>query len=256
MDKISCLSVTQAGRLDLFKKSVQCYLDQTYENKELIIVTDAEKQYTQQINEIIKPYNDIKLIVVETKHSLSDLRNISTESSSGNVIVQWDDDDFNAPSRLKEQYVFLKNSGRKCCYMSDQLQYFTEDKTLYWNDWAEYWHSNIYRNSLIPGTVMLWKKYCPKYRLNLSKGEDTVFMNQFQDHEIARLRGLGYCYIYVTHNSNTWDKEHHKKIGKHRCKYKKDILAHKDKILSTLSYMKLSTDPISVLARDGLAFEY
>src|SRR4051812_40955970 len=106
--KISCLLVAAAGRFDCFRRSVKCYLDQTYPNRELVIVNEGPREYQDQIADHLSGRADVRFVFLNGEYTLGALRNISVALSRGDLFVQWDDDDFNAPARLAVQYAYLK----------------------------------------------------------------------------------------------------------------------------------------------------
>jgi len=68
--------------------------DQTYSNKEIILIIDRNKELYDKFRNDIKPYKDIKL-GLSTLHGLSNARNKGVELSSGDIIA-FIDDDFNS----------------------------------------------------------------------------------------------------------------------------------------------------------------
>ena len=100
LPKISCLLVTARDRFEYFERSVRCYDDQTYPNRELVVVNEGPKSYQEQIADHLKDRSDVKLVFLDGKYTLGALRNISISICNGDLFVQWDDDDFNTPERL------------------------------------------------------------------------------------------------------------------------------------------------------------
>src|SRR5207237_1788300 len=91
--KISCLMVT-LDRLELVKRSVRLYCEQTYANKELLITPDGGLDYRRQIQQHVASLNrsDIRVVEVHEKSSWGRLQNISMKSASGDFLCVWDDD--------------------------------------------------------------------------------------------------------------------------------------------------------------------
>lgn len=220
--KISCLTVT-GWRLVLLKQAVRCFLDQTYPNKEMIIVTDADDKYKAAVNDYVKQLNapEIRLIFLEGKYNLGTLRNHAIEAATGELIMQWDDDDLYHPLRIELQYECLMKEKAQACLLSDQLSFFGASKQMFWVDWIPF-----YRNSpsqqLFPGSILAFKhdriRY-PETGEYSSRGEDTVFLGQYiESGKIARLSGQGHIYVYRFHGSNTFPEEHHQWIADlHAC---------------------------------------
>ena len=191
------------------------------------------------------------------------LRNISVALASGDVWVQWDDDDFNMPHRLATQHAFLaKNPHLRVSYLSDQLHYYFQTKELYWEDWKQYASGGgkmCY--SLIPGTVMAYKKDLagryPSSGSNCKTGEDSVFSNYLlnKDVGIDVLSGRGCMQVYSYHGRNVFNLEHHSGLSRIRSHNRRIILDHREEICRSLKYFQFE-GTTRVMGRDGLAFTY
>lgn len=259
---ISCLLVTANGRFDYFQRSVQCFLDQTYPAKELVIVNEGPEEYQQKISEYIQSLErkDIRTEFLYGNYTLGGLRNISLGLANGEIFCQWDDDDFNFPSRLATQYSFLHRRPEiQVCYLSDQLHYYFSSHELFWEDWKMYLSGGNIKHMLIPGTIMGYRKDLPaRYPSSGNKsktGEDTVFSNQLLSLgvNIDVLSGYGHLQVYSYHGKNVFDSEHHKMLSRIRSYYRNQILERREAICQTLQYFKFP-ERIKVMGRDGLAF--
>lgn len=262
LPKISCLMVTGKNRYDYFVKSFKCYENQIYPNKELVIVNEGPKEYQEKIAKHVSHRNDVRLVFLNGWYSLGALRNISIALSFGDIFVQWDDDDFNAPERLAIQYNFLfSNPLAKVCYLSEQLHYYFHTKTLFWEDWKSYCSDGIKSYALIPGTIMAWRKYFhdryPSAGKWCSAGEDSILSNKLckNDQNVILLSGYGYMQMYSYHGDNVYNIKHHMGISMNRSVDTAHILKNRKKICETLDFLKLN-DRIKVMGRDGLAFYY
>jgi glycosyltransferase involved in cell wall biosynthesis len=264
LPKISCLLVTADGRLETFRRSYQCYLDQTYPNRELVIVNEGPASYQNEISQIVDGRPDVKkhfFLVKKGDYTLGGLRNISVALCTGDLWMQWDDDDFNAPERIATQYSFLaKNKQASVCFLGDQLHYYYSNNHLYWDNWKWYDGGNQDKYSLIPGTIMAYKKgFQYKYPSSGSfarAAEDSVLTNQYSDekpNEIVILSEFGYLHIYSFHGTNVWDEEHHLQISKRRSVCVDYMIKNRDRICRTLKYMKFPGE-VQVMGREGLAF--
>lgn len=262
LPKISCLLVTANNRIEHLQRSVNCYFDQNYPNKELVIVNEGSKEYQQCIRRYVGERDDVKFVFLDGWYSLGALRNISIALSSGDIFVQWDDDDFNLPERVSIQYNFLKNQKAKICYLSDQLHYYFNSNYLFWEDWAQFCSGGHKKYSLIPGTIMAYRQGF-EYRYPsaghwCSAGEDSVLayqMLQQDEDSVALLSGFGYMQMYSYHGKNVWDLDHHLKISRERCLNSDVILKHRNRICSAIDYLKLE-GAIKVMGREGIAFTY
>ena len=198
-------------RFGLVEGSILSYCKQTYENTELLIVTDGSKEYIDYLDKYIESLqrDDIRLVGLNETFNLGTLRNISIQEAKGEIICQWDDDDLNTSNRLEIQFQKMYSEGADISYMSDQLQYFKNEGVLGWVDWSGKPEPYNY----IPGTLMCDKSidiFYPEEGDFCKSGEDTDFaVSAFRKgYKISCLVESGYTYIYTYHGNNTWDYDH------------------------------------------------
>lgn len=262
--KISCLLVTAGGRFEYFQRSVKCYMDQTYPNRELLILNEGPKEYQEQIADYVVSLErpDIRMQFLDGYYTLGALRNISVALAEGEIWVQWDDDDFNVPHRLATQYAFLRSRPHlRVCYLSDQLHYYFQTKELYWEDWKRYLSGGNLKHALIPGTIMAWKdglagRY-PSSGEKCKTGEDTVFSNFLLKCKVPIdvLSGRGCMQVYSYHGKNVFDLEHHAILSRVRSHDRRIMLDNREQICNSLRYLQFE-GTTRVMGRDGLAFTY
>ena len=257
---ISCLLVTAGGRWDFFVQSYRCYLDQTYSNRELVIVNEGPTTYQDRIASHVAGRPDVKLVFLDGKYTLGGLRNISIALSNGDIFVQWDDDDFNTPERLAVQFSHLdRHPEAAACYLSDQLHYYFPTKELYWENWSVYHSGGHQKYSLIPGTLMARKDgFVARYPSGgqwAKAGEDSILAGWLcrEEKSVLLLSGKGHMQMYTYHGGNVWDIEHHAKISKERAMPVSHMLQHREQIDATIGYLGLD-GPVRVMGREGLAY--
>lgn len=255
--------VTSAGRLDCFKRSLNCYRDQLYSNRELVIVNDGPADYQKEIAEQVAGSPDVRLVFLKGgKYTLGALRNISMAVCQGDIWVQWDDDDFNTPERLSVQYSFLSRKPQaKICYLTDQLHYYFPTRELYWEHWMKFQSSGYKRYGLIPGTGMARRGVQARYPSagqHAASGEDSVFACWLLDQNeqyVELLDGRGYMQVYSYHGKNVWNLHHHAEISRCRSMSVDHMRQHRERICETIEYMKFEGG-IKVMGREGLAFTH
>ena len=254
--------ITTDGRLSTLRSSYRCYLDQTYPNRELVIVTDGSDHFRSDLVELSGGRSDVRFVFLDGKYTLGALRNIGVGLCFGDLFVQWDDDDFCSPERLTIQCSYLlKHRKAKLCFLSDQLHYYFPTRQLFWNDWKK--HSGGYKKyGLIPGTIMAYTQdftyHYPASGEHAAAGEDSVMTTKIcnDDHsQVLLLSGMGYLHVYSFHGRNVWDVEHHLEICRKRSVPRKQLLEHRQRLCRTLDYLELD-DQIDVVGIDGLAFTW
>ncbi|MFN4762862.1 glycosyltransferase family 2 protein [Gillisia sp. Q332] len=99
------------------EQAIQSALDQTYENKEIIVVDDGSNQKTKAVLKELEPKLD--LLITQKNKGVSAARNKGIEAATGNYVLILDSDDFFEASFCeKAMQVFQKNSALKIvtCY--------------------------------------------------------------------------------------------------------------------------------------------
>jgi len=229
---ISCLTVTQPGRLLELGRSFHCFARQSYPERELVVVHDGDEAFDRRVRELAAGYPDecIRFKRAAAGTSLGALRNVTVELARGELVCQWDDDDLYHPDRLAVQYRRLRHAGGDFCFLTDQLHWFLNTGEFFWDDWnIEPWPMN-----LIQGTLLGRRDVLPAYP-ELARGEDTPVL-QAMHRNGARLAGLddhGYLYIYTYSGKNAWDLAHHgaisnwKRLRRKRLEARQGILAER-----------------------------
>ena len=94
MKKVSCLTATY-GRYSVLCEAVSCFIEQDYENKELIILNNHPVQLSCDLPQVTV-YNEP---IYET---LGDCRNRLIQLATGDYIRTWDDDDLYLPWAISQ----------------------------------------------------------------------------------------------------------------------------------------------------------
>lgn len=208
---ISCLTITRPGRLAQLRRAIECFSHQTHAAREMVIVHDGDEAYAQQIRAIVKtfPNDPFRIVDVDAGKTLGELRNLSVQNATGDLVCQWDDDDLYHPQRLELQHRCLLDSDSDFCFLTDQLHWFQNTGEFFWDDW----NIEPYPMNLIQGTLLGRRALLPAYPA-LSRGEDTPVLQALYQAgaKLAALDGHGYLYIYTYSGANAWDLAHHAAI--------------------------------------------
>lgn len=197
---VSCLMVTR-DRPELARRAVECFADQTYGSRELVIVDDGDIDYTP----MLAPYLEAgHRIVYLRRPSRSDLRlgalrNVALDAAASPWCIQWDDDEWYHPTRIEQQ---MASAGD-----ADAVALRWTLMTV-----ASESHGRLsYRADAgiaTPGTI-LHRRDIARYP-NEARGEDSAFLRTVRRQ--ARLNILGaeasHLFVRVFHGDNTWDERH------------------------------------------------
>jgi mannosyltransferase OCH1-like enzyme len=192
---VSCLMVTR-GRVALAARAIRCFLAQTYENRELVIVDDAEDDaLAAHVAGLGDPR--VRHIRVSPGEPLGALRNLSIEHARGSYVCQWDDDDLYHPRRVELQLAMLQATGDAACFLADNHIWWPQRHRLA-RSVRRIWECSMLcaKSSLIP---------YPRVR----RGEDTpVVQAVLQRGGAAVLEEVPHLYVYVVHGENTFPAAH------------------------------------------------
>lgn len=187
---VSCLMVTR-DRPRLAARAVECFLAQSYPNRELIVVDGGESDELKQGIDAIC-YPPIKLHRQQQgARSVGELRNLAVEKSAGQYLCSWDDDDLHDPDRLSVQMAVTTALGAQACFLS-RLQ-------LWWPA----------RRALAVSTRRMWEgtMICRKDTMaaypHLHRGEDPPVAYRLWRTSRVVLLDEPRLYTYVFHGANT-----------------------------------------------------
>ena len=109
-------------------ESIQCVIDQTYQNWELLIVDDCS---TDRTDEVVASFTDarIKYFKNEKNSGAALTRNRAMREAQGEWIAFLDSDDLWRPDKLEKQVHFMKSNGYVLSY-TEYEKIDEEDKEL------------------------------------------------------------------------------------------------------------------------------
>lgn len=259
--KVSCLTVTN-NRFDSLKKSIYCYIQQTYKNRELVIVSQGSVEVNVQIRSYIDSLDREDIIFVEApeKLSLGAMRNLSIELATGSVMCQWDDDDLYHPQRIMAQYHSLLGGNVVASLYTQHLKWFVDKGEMYWCDWSV---ERPQWRTMLCGSIMFYKKLFyqfdnflyPESGNQSGREEDMNVLIKIS--RIGKLAPVsyGHHYIYVFHGKNVYDLEHHKLVLAKLIMDEHDLLDKQDMLTKTFDLVKVD-GPVDIRSLDAVAFHY
>jgi glycosyltransferase involved in cell wall biosynthesis len=213
---ISCLTVTQEGRLASLALAIADFARQTERDRELVVVHDGGDAFHDEASAIARAHEGAAIRIVRApatpKLALGTLRNLAVESARGDYVCQWDDDDRCHPRRLEAQLEALRSAQSDASALADQLHFFVEAGEMYWDDW----HESSYPLNFVPGTLLARRHAVARYP-EAQRGEDTALVVAMlrAGRSFARVREHGYLYVYRFDGRNTFDQAHHAAISLH-----------------------------------------
>ena len=198
--KVSCVMVT-ADRADLCARSVLCYEQQTYPNKELVILDNGHESMEALLWNL--PAGEVRYKKIDRTPDLilGDLRNEALNMATGDFIIpQWDDDDWYHPDRIQLQVDVLQK-GHDACALAGTLMHVSQDP------YFDRPYIGLLPNG-VPPTIMHRRDDSIRYP-SLPRTGDTVYVNEWLNKSYVQLpEEASYLYIRAFHGANTWEVDH------------------------------------------------
>lgn len=107
---VTCVLLT-ADRPAMTARAIRCFLAQTYEAKQLLILDNGKVPIQQAADQRVT-YSKIE----HGKLTFGELRNFANRMASTDLIAHWDSDDWSHPRRLEHQIGMLEESGEVVGY--------------------------------------------------------------------------------------------------------------------------------------------
>jgi glycosyltransferase involved in cell wall biosynthesis len=212
--KVSCLVVTQESRFEHFQRACRSFLRQTWPEKELVVAAYGSPEYLRRLaaycDQLPMP---TATAFTQTPTPLGQLRNLSVEAATGDIVCQWDDDDQYHPRRIEIQTRALVESAAEFCLLSDYWHYFADTGELYWLDFCRNRRGEPWNNAqlnMLPGSLTARRDAVFSYTPD-AQGEDTLFLAyaKIKRRKFEVLSAAGWCYLYVYHGHNTMNRRQH-----------------------------------------------
>jgi glycosyltransferase involved in cell wall biosynthesis len=202
---ISCLCVTHL-KPDMLRRTIRCFLYQSYQNRQLIVVYEDHDRPTVAFIDSIPPDRRIQFIKVESrngKKSLGELRNISYAYAQGEFVCQWDDDDWYHQDRLYHQLSALSALQGSASILGRWIIWDNDHQKAYLS------HERLWEGSILCRKSLIESTPYP----HIEKGEDTAVIEWLdKGGHLSSIKNMPHLYVYVFHGENTWSREHFTKI--------------------------------------------
>jgi glycosyltransferase involved in cell wall biosynthesis len=123
---VTCIMPT-ADRPKFIPLSISYFLDQGYEDAELVIVDDGKKS----VESLVPDHPRIRYFYTEPIGSIGLKRNYACNLAQGKVIMHWDDDDWYGPDWIYFQVKALEESKADICGLNT-ITFFSPLKGQFW----------------------------------------------------------------------------------------------------------------------------
>ncbi|MFZ3201710.1 MAG: glycosyltransferase family 2 protein [Candidatus Acidiferrales bacterium] len=188
---VSCIMPTY-NRQNFIPVALKCYLSQDWPDKQLVVIDDGSETVGRLVKQLVP---DAVYIYLAQKQTIGTKRNLACEAAGGDVICHFDDDDWSAAGRVRDQVMRLLESGK---------QMTGYHSVTYWNG------MNAYRYvSPIPeyalGTSMCYRKiFWETHRFPAkSYAEDNALVYNARDEKQLIAVDAGQMMVVRSHASCT-----------------------------------------------------
>ena len=188
---VSCIMPT-CNRRQLIPVALRCFLSQDWPRKELVVVDDGPDSVEYLVKKLVP---DAVYIHLSERQMIGTKRNLACESAHGSVICHFDDDDWSAGGRIRDQVMRLLVSGK---------QMTGYHSVTYWNGMRAY----RYTSAILPyalGATMcyqrsFWKTYPFPPR---SYAEDNALVYKARDERELITVDAGSMMVVRSHAAST-----------------------------------------------------
>ena len=204
---VSAMTITKNGRAQMLDIALTCFRFQTYPSKEVVVVYDSDNVAAAELvrrhaAEAAREGNGtrVKGVVnsIGTKATLGELRNAAVAATQGELLIQWDDDDWYSAERIEMQYRALVHMDASACLLA-RYTFFEMATGLLW----------LNRNDEPAGTILATRKVFTKTKYHAARlSEDSVFSSVAKQRSRFVTLDDPSVYIRVIHSANSWDRRH------------------------------------------------
>lgn len=188
-----CVTGKEPGRVAKFLPvAIDCFHRQNYpaDRRELLIVADGCLDQLEPF-----AHGNVRVVAVQSKKSLGELRNIGLDQAHGDLLIQWDSDDYYREDRMALQIEVWRQKPEAPVLLRYQLCY----------DWGTDTAAvRFFDHTAIHGSI-LHPKTDARYP-HQGKEEDTAFLGNWPDHAVVSNDPA--MYVRFAHATSTWDAQH------------------------------------------------
>ncbi len=194
---MTCLCLTR-NRREWLPKALECYRKQTYPERELLVLSDGA-----DVRDLLPEDEAIQHVHLGESRHIGEKRNVGCSLASGDIIADWDDDDWSEPERLSDQVGRLLESGKAVTgYHSMRF------RSEYTGEWWIYEARPEDQPKYSLGTsLVFWKQWWEKHPFPaLHIGEDGAFAAEAaRNGQLAAAAAGDFMYATI-HDGNTSPK--------------------------------------------------
>lgn len=200
----SCIMPT-SGRRAFVPQAIRLFQSQDHAHKELIVYDNG----ADSVADLIPDDPQIRYYRDESRRPLGDKRNLACAMACGDILLNWDDDDWYAPWRIRYQVTALMDTGADICGI-DHVYFLDEERKRAW----QYVYPHDRERWVCGATLCFRREHWQNHPFrSLYIGEDTRFVHETDLDRIAVLPETDF-FIGRIHKGNTSPKQTHSSYWK------------------------------------------
>jgi glycosyltransferase involved in cell wall biosynthesis len=196
---VSCIMPTR-GRPQFVAQSIRYFLRQDYAPTELVIAYETDEDLPERTDE-----TNIKYVRTVPGSSIGAKRNAAVRISTGNIIAQWDDDDWYDCRRLAAQVEPILQNVADITGLKDIL-FLAIDDDEYWGVSANLFR-RLFAEDVCGGTLTfrrsVWDFSGPYAASSMREDAEFLIAAMRDGARLCRVAGHR-LFVYVRHGANTW----------------------------------------------------
>jgi len=194
---VSCIMPTY-NRSEFINDAITQFLNQDYQNKELIIIDDSPVS----IAHLVPESAIINYTYLNEKLDLGSKRNLACEKAKGKIIIHLDDDDFYTSDWVQKQVSFLMEKKLEITGLASPV-FYNKDEDNFW----QYIYPERERPWVYGATLCYTKEFWQTNRFPATHcGEDNAFVWNDGVKKILPHHAVA-SYLGQIHSENTSPKQ-------------------------------------------------
>ncbi len=197
---ISCVMPTR-DRPEYVQQALRYFERQDYPHKEMIVLYEKAADLPAGLAD--SPA--VRLVKSPRRATIGEKRNLGCTLARGEIIAQWDDDDWCAPERLSRQAAPLVAGQAEISGIAN-AGFYDVNHDRYWKCSPELF-ARMFVEGVLGGTLVfrkgIWGGAARYPHTSLREDADFLVLAQRQGARLVRVEGDG-LYAYIRHGRNSW----------------------------------------------------
>jgi glycosyltransferase involved in cell wall biosynthesis len=197
---ISCIMPT-FNRRSFIGLALSCFREQTYRNRELIVVDDGN----DSIADLVRDEPAVRYFRVDQRLPIGAKRNRACTEARGDLIAHWDDDDWYGVDRLERQAAPILRGDADITGLENRFVLQMPDRR-FWTVEPRL-HQSMFVGDVHGGTLVfrraIWVDGVRYPETNLAEDARLLQLALARGRRLVKLPNQG-SFVYMRHSRNAW----------------------------------------------------